>query len=96
LLLILLWWMASELVRDPDVLPGPVAILRAIAIDLTTPGPEGKSAYFDIGITLLRIFVAFFAAMVAGIGLGLAMALNRILQRSLLAVIPLALTMPPS
>jgi len=94
LLLILLWWTASELVHDPDVLPGPVAILRAIAIDLTTPGPEGKSAYFDIGITLLRIFVAFFAAMVAGIGLGLAMALNRILQRSLLAVIPLALTMP--
>ncbi|HJU17293.1 MAG TPA: ABC transporter permease subunit [Stellaceae bacterium] len=94
LLLILFWWAASRLMHDPDVLPGPMAILRTIATDLSTPGPEGKSAFFHIGITLARIFVAFFAAMLMGTGLGLAMGLSRICERSLLAVIPLMLTMP--
>jgi NitT/TauT family transport system permease protein len=94
LLLILVWWAASALMRDPQILPGPPAILRAVAADLTTPGPQGKSAFFQIGLTLLRIFAAFLAAMAAGTGLGLAMALNRIVRGSLLAVIPLALTMP--
>jgi NitT/TauT family transport system permease protein len=94
LLLILLWWAASRLMHDPDVLPGPLAILHTIETDLTTPGPEGNSAFFDIGITLARIFLAFLAAMLAGIGLGLAMGLNRVFERSLLAVIPLLLTAP--
>jgi NitT/TauT family transport system permease protein len=57
-------------------------------------GPEGHSAYFHIGITLGRIFVAFLAAMILGTGIGLAMGLNRLCERSLLAVIPLMLTMP--
>ncbi|MGH7099452.1 MAG: ABC transporter permease [Stellaceae bacterium] len=94
LLLILLWWAASRLMHAPDVLPGPGAIFHAIIKDLKTPGPVGRSAYFNIGITLARIFVAFFAAMLAGTGLGLAMGLNRVCERSLLAVIPLMLTMP--
>jgi NitT/TauT family transport system permease protein len=94
LLLILLWWAASRLMHDPDVLPGPAAILHTIEHDLATPGPEGKSAFFHIGITLARIFIAFFASMLAGIGLGLAMGLSRLCERSLLAVIPLLLTTP--
>ena len=92
--LLLLWWAASKLMNDPQVLPGPLAIGRTIITDLKTPGPEGESAFFDIGITLTRIFLAFFAAMLAGIGIGLAMGLNRIIERSLLSVIPLMLTMP--
>jgi NitT/TauT family transport system permease protein len=92
--LLLLWWAASALMNDPQVLPGPLAIGRTIIADLKTPGPEGESAVFDIAITLARIFLAFFAAMIAGIGIGLAMGLNRIVERSLLPVIPLMLTMP--
>jgi NitT/TauT family transport system permease protein len=92
--LLLLWWAASALVNDPEVLPGPAAIARTIVKDLNTAGPEGESAYFDIGITLARIFIAFLASMVAGIGIGLAMGLNRLCERSLLALIPLLLTMP--
>jgi NitT/TauT family transport system permease protein len=94
LILLLLWWAASVLMNDPEVLPGPAAIGQTIITDLKTPGPEGESAFFDVGITLVRIFVAFFAAMTAGIGIGLAMGLNRIIERSLLSVIPLMLTMP--
>ena len=92
--LLALWWAASVLMNDPEVLPGPLAIARTIAADFKTPGPEGESAYFDVGITLARIFITFSASMVAGIGIGLAMGLNRLCERSLLALIPLMLTMP--
>ena len=92
--LLLLWWAASALMNDPEVLPGPSSIARTIVKDLNTAGPEGESAYFDIGITLARIFVAFLVSMAAGIGIGLAMGLNRLCERSLLALIPLLLTMP--
>jgi NitT/TauT family transport system permease protein len=92
--LLALWWAASVLMNDPEVLPGPLAIARTIVADFKTPGPEGESAYFDVGITLARIFITFSASMIAGIGIGLAMGLNRLCERSLLAVIPLMLTMP--
>jgi len=94
LVLILIWWAGSAAMNDPQILPGPLAIAKTIVKDLHTPGPEGESAYFDIGITLARIFITFSASMIAGIGIGLAMGLNRLFERSLLALIPLMLTMP--
>ena len=94
ILLLLLWSGASRLMADSEVLPGPVVIGHTIAKDLVTPGPEGKPAYFHIGITLARIFVAFFASMLAGTGIGLAMGLSRVFEASLLALLPLMLTMP--
>ena len=94
LLLLLLWWTAARMTDDPDILPGPLAIGRTIWADLATNGPQGESAFFDIGITLARIFIAFIASMLAGTAIGLAMGLNRVFERSLLAVIPWMLTMP--
>jgi NitT/TauT family transport system permease protein len=94
LVLLLLWWAASRLVNDPDVLPAPAVIGEAIVHDLTSVGPQGKSAYFNIAITLARIFVAFIASMLAGIAIGLAMGLSGVLEQALLVVIPLMLTMP--
>jgi NitT/TauT family transport system permease protein len=94
LLFLLLWLAASRLMDDPEVLPGPATIADAIMVDLTSPGPQGISAFYHIGITLARIFVAFIASMLAGIGIGLAMGLSKVLERALLAVIPLMLTIP--
>jgi len=94
LVLVLIWWAASWLMNDPEVMPSPAAIGETIAKDLSTEGPEDKSAYFHIGITLARIFSAFIASMLAGIAIGLAMGLSRTLERALLAVIPLMLTIP--
>jgi len=94
LVLLLIWWVAARLMGDADILPDPIAIAETIATDLTTPDPQGLPAYLHLVITLVRIFVAFAASMLAGIGIGLAMGLNRIVERSLLAVIPLMLTMP--
>jgi NitT/TauT family transport system permease protein len=93
-LLLLMWAAASLLMNDPEVLPGPLVIGEAIAANLASDGPHGQSAFFHIGITLARIFIAFGASMLAGIGIGLAMALSRTLERALLAVIPLMLTIP--
>ncbi len=92
--LLLLWWVAAALVNDVQVLPAPPAIAKIIVADLWVPGPEGESAFYDIGITLARIFIAFFASMIAGIAIGLAMGLNRLCERSLLPLIPLLLTTP--
>jgi NitT/TauT family transport system permease protein len=61
---------------------------------MVTPGPEGKSALFHIGITLRRILFAFSAAMLVGLGIGLAMGLRKTVEHSLMSLIPLLLTMP--
>ncbi|HEX7053957.1 MAG TPA: ABC transporter permease subunit [Burkholderiales bacterium] len=92
--LLLLWAGAARLMNDPEVLPEPLVIAETIAGNVTSPGPEGKPGYFHVALTLGRILIAFSAAMLAGIGIGLAMGLSTLLQRALLAVIPLMLTMP--
>jgi len=92
-ILILSWWVVS-LFAAPEILPSPVAIGRTMFEILVGRGPEGKSAFFHIGITLLRIVIAFGAAMLAGVGLGLAMGLRKIVEYSLLSLIPLLLTIP--
>ena len=94
LVLLLLWWTASRLTGDSSILPGPAAVVRAIVLDFTVPGPNGHLAYFHVGLTLTRIFIAFLASMLAGTGIGLAMGLSTFFERSMLAVIPLMLTMP--
>lgn len=92
--LLLLWWAASAWMNDPQVLPTPAAIARAIVADFKTTGPEGESPFYDVGITLARIFISFSASMILGTGIGLAMGLSRLCERSLLALVPVALTTP--
>lgn len=92
--MLIIWWIAAILMDDVEVLPGPVLIAATIGTNLVTLGPEGKSAYFHMGVTLARTFIAFAAAMLAGIGIGLTMGLRKTFEHSLMAVIPLMLTMP--
>jgi NitT/TauT family transport system permease protein len=94
LVFVLIWWAASRLMDDAEVLPSPLTVGAAIMADLSSTGPQGLTAYHHIGLTLARIFIAFAASMLAGIGIGLAMGLSRTLEQALLAVIPLMLTMP--
>ena len=74
--LVMCWWIAS-LFTFPEVLPSPFRVLQVMGKILIEEGPEGNSAFFHIGITLLRIMIAFVAAMLAGIAIGLAMGLRR-------------------
>jgi len=92
--LIFIWWIAAVLMSDAEVLPGPVLIGSTIADNLVTDGPEGKSAYFHMGVTLGRTFLAFAAAMILGIAIGLTMGLRRVFEHSLMSLLPLMLTMP--
>ena len=89
-----IWWVTAIWMNDVEILPGPVLIGKTIATNLVTLGPEGQTAYYHIGITLGRTFIAFAAAMLAGIGIGLAMGLRKVFEHSLMALIPLMLTMP--
>jgi len=79
---------------DVEVLPGPVLIFTTIATNLVILGPEGNTAYFHIGITLGRTFFTFAVAMLLGIAIGLTMGLRKVFENSLMALIPLLLTMP--
>ena len=92
--LIIIWWFAAIMMDDVEVLPGPGLITTSIWAILWDLGPEGKTAYFHMGVTLARTFVAFGAAMLAGIGIGLTMGLRKTFEHSLMALIPLLLTMP--
>lgn len=92
--LIAIWYLASALMADAEVLPGPLAIAYAIWGVLAEPGPEGNSAYFHMGITLGRTFITFGVAMLLGIAIGLAMGLRKTIEYSMMSLIPLALTMP--
>ena len=92
--LIILWYFAAILMADAEVLPGPLAIAYAIVGVVTEPGPEGRSAFFHVGITLGRTFITFGVAMALGIAIGLAMGLRKTIEYSMMSLIPLALTMP--
>ena len=92
--LIIIWYFAAILMADAEGLPGPLAIAYAIIGVLVEPGPEGRSAFFHLGITLGRTFVTFGVAMLLGIAIGLAMGLRKTIEYSMMSLIPLALTMP--
>ena len=92
--LLFIWWIAAIWMADVEVLPGPMLIANTIAYNLVTDGPEGKSTYFHVGVTLARTFLTFAAAMLLGIAIGLTMGLRRVFESSLMALLPLMLTMP--
>ena len=92
--LVIIWYFAAMLMADAEVLPGPLAIAYAIFGVLVEPGPEGRSAFFHVGITLGRTFITFGVAMALGIAIGLAMGLRKTIEYSMMSLIPLALTMP--
>ena len=87
--LIILWYFAAILMADAEVLPGPLAIAYAIVGVVTEPGPEGRSAFFHVGITLGRTFITFGVAMALGIAIGLAMGLRKTIEYSMMSLIPL-------
>ncbi len=93
LAILLVWWLGS-LLSSPEILPGPLLVGRTMAMNMVTPGPEGKMVYFHVGITLVRIVFTFGVAMLVGGGLGLAMGLQKTIEQSMLSMIPLFLTIP--
>ncbi len=64
---LVIWWIASQF-AGAQLLPGPEKVLAAM-IALARTG----ELFFQIGITLLRVFAAFSLAMLIGTAIGLLM-----------------------
>lgn len=71
------WQLFVDIRRIPPIyLPSPVAIVRAL-IDMVADG----SLVYNLGPTLLRIFVGFIIAAVVGIIVGIVMGMSRLFER---------------
>jgi NitT/TauT family transport system permease protein len=62
-----IWWLAS-LFAGPQMLPGPDQVLSVIVAQART-----GELFFQVGVTLARVFVAFSLAMIGGTALGFIM-----------------------
>ena len=71
LLIIVIWEVAALLVQS-RVLPSPLVVLEIFWRDLCSSEKE-TSLLWHLGVTLLRVVIAFFIAMVVGTGLGIIM-----------------------
>jgi NitT/TauT family transport system permease protein len=75
ILFVFVWWLAS-LFAGPQMLPGPERVLAAIVAQA-----QSGELFFQVGITLLRVFFAFTLAMVAGTAIGLYMGRVKLADR---------------
>ncbi len=75
-------------------LPAPEAVWRAF-IKAIVSGYQGNTLQTHVGVSLLRILVAFFAAVLVGIPLGILMGLNRDARALLSPIIEFYRPLPP-
>ncbi|WP_246026604.1 ABC transporter permease [Paracoccus luteus] len=87
--LLALWAVAAALTGNPQRLPGPMAVAQKLAA-LAASG----ELWFHAGMTLLRVALAFVAAMILGGALGLAMGRSRRLDRWLDPTLVILLNIP--
>lgn len=85
----LLAWQALSLLFLPIIFPGPIALLKRMAIIYGDP-----KSYVVVGETLLRIFEGFAISMVIGTVLGLLMGLKRNVEIFFDSWIMVLLTIP--
>jgi len=69
------WWLGS-LFAGPQLLPGPEKVLAAIVAQA-----RSGELFFQVGVTLLRVFFAFALAMLAGTAIGLLMGRVKLADR---------------
>ena len=89
LVLGLVAWQALSLFFLPVVFPGPIALLKRMAVIYSDP-----KSYVVVGETLLRIFEGFAISMVAGAVFGLLMGLKRNVEIFFDSWIMVLLTVP--
>ena len=67
LFLILIWELLSQIIADKIILPSPNNVLQSIKYHAS------QDLLHHISITLLRVFIAFFLAMIIGSAIGILM-----------------------
>jgi NitT/TauT family transport system permease protein len=75
ILFAVVWWLASRF-AGPQMLPGPERVLAAIVAQA-----RSGELFFQVGVTLLRVFFAFILAMIAGTAIGLMMGRVKLADR---------------
>jgi len=75
ILFVIVWWIAAQFV-GPQMLPGPERVVGVIIAQA-----RSGELFFQVGVTLLRVFLAFTLAMVAGTAIGLVMGRVKLADR---------------
>jgi NitT/TauT family transport system permease protein len=87
--LLVLWQVASMLIADPVLFPSPWATLEAAYLHLIT-----GELLFSLAVTLARVAVAFFFAMVLGSAIGIALGRSQPADAIFGGWLSIALNMP--
>ena len=88
LFLILIWEIISRIIGDKIILPSPSDVAESIKYHAS------QDLFHHVYITLLRVFVAFFLAMIIGSVIGIAMGRKKKLDDYLDGWLILALNVP--
>jgi NitT/TauT family transport system permease protein len=89
LVLLVAWQIAAELAQDPSLLPGPLATAN-VAYEQIRSG----DMLFHVGMTLLRVLVAFISAMLVGTAIGIVIGRNTDLDTFFDSWLVIALNIP--
>ena len=94
--LILIGWhfFAAADVYPKFILPAPAEVFDAL-VKAVLEGYAGSSLFEHYGITLMRVFLAFFIASIVGVGIGLAMGMFSKVRASLDPFIEFYRPIPP-
>jgi NitT/TauT family transport system permease protein len=76
LVLLLAAWYAGAQIAGPRLLPDPMTVLSSIVHEASS-----GALFFNLGVTLVRVLVAFTIAMALGAAMGLAMGRSRLVDR---------------
>jgi taurine transport system permease protein len=89
------WWFAAAVVlNDPLLLPTPAATAKR-AVQLAFGDVSSVSLWSDVWASLQRVLLGWGAAVVGGVSLGVAMALNRPVRWMLDPLIEFGRPIPP-
>jgi NitT/TauT family transport system permease protein len=86
---LLVLWVLLSAVLSPSIVPGPVAVGKAIVADLQTGEP-----WTHISITVLRVTLGLVLAMLLGLAVGLVMGLSRWGEQFFDSWVVIGLTVP--
>lgn len=95
LAILLLWWVvtAAGLVQ-PLYLPGPAAVWQAF-IDTSVNGYNGVPLWEHLAISLRRVLVGFFLAVLAGVFLGVLVGFSKTLEALVEPIVNFYRPLPP-
>ncbi|HWT97579.1 MAG TPA: ABC transporter permease [Terriglobales bacterium] len=89
LVLVLGWQLAASLVGDKSLLPGPVETATVAIAQI-----QSGDLLFHVGMTLLRVCLAFAAAMLVGTAIGIALGRSEELDQFFDSWLVIALNIP--